>query len=117
MLVGMLRGMEQLIFFMLVVCVDFFDYSLEDRLEWISFLWLFIFVITEYNYIPISYLNSIYFLISYHSIFFLILHSLSSLLFFPPAKNKKKDQTGIEPVTLGPAIPRSTTELLVLANR
>ena len=25
----------------------------------------------------------------------------------------KKDQTGIEPVTLGPAIPCSTTELLV----
>ena len=28
--------------------------------------------------------------------------------------NKKKEQTGIEPVTLGPAIPRSTTELLFL---
>jgi hypothetical protein len=27
---------------------------------------------------------------------------------------KKKDQTGIEPVTLGPAIPRSTPELLIL---
>ena len=26
----------------------------------------------------------------------------------------KKEQTGIEPVTLGPAIPRSTTELLFL---
>ena len=61
MLVGILRGMEQLIFLMLVVWVDFFDSSLEDLLEPISFLWLFIFVITEYNYIPISYKNSIYF--------------------------------------------------------
>lgn len=31
-------------------------------------------------------------------------------------KIKKKDQTGIEPVTLGPAIPRSTSELLILFN-
>lgn len=29
-------------------------------------------------------------------------------------KFKKEEQTGIEPVTLGPAIPRSTTELLFL---
>ena len=28
--------------------------------------------------------------------------------------DKKEEQTGIEPVTLGPAIPRSTTELLFL---
>ena len=28
--------------------------------------------------------------------------------------DKKEEQTGIEPVTLGPAIPRSTTELLLL---
>ncbi len=27
----------------------------------------------------------------------------------------KKEQTGIEPVTLGPAIPCSTTELLFLS--
>jgi hypothetical protein len=31
-------------------------------------------------------------------------------------KYKKKDQTGIEPVTLGPAIPRSTPELLILVE-
>ena len=31
-------------------------------------------------------------------------------------KNKKEEQTGIEPVTLGPAIPRSTTELLFLID-
>ena len=32
-------------------------------------------------------------------------------------KNKKEEQTGIEPVTLGPAIPRSTTELLPIYVR
>jgi hypothetical protein len=35
----------------------------------------------------------------------------------PEMDYKKEDQTGIEPVTLGPAIPRSTPELLIPVNR
>ena len=100
------------------------------RLSWLLRLlsgWLLatnLFTMTFHNCYITEYINN-----SIHPIAFRkFIHSYSS--FFLPiidnnknclknVKNsiniviKKKDQTGIEPVTLGPAIPCSTTELLV----